>query len=188
MRTLLLPLLFFLIACKSKPADKKNENTDYLLSLEGIGPVKTGMSQADLEKLIGNKIPLTNPQDTVSGSWEDSALIQYKDAPLHLGFVRTYVEEDSFYMRVTGIKTSSPLCKTESGIGIGSGKQQIIDAYDNYMIIMIPDYEDTTYTTRSKSRLSIMVREDREGYEITFYLKDNKVYAMAAGTYYDDEE
>lgn len=188
MRKLLTPLLLVLLACNSKPGVTKNENTDYLVSLDGIGPVTTSMTQEELEKLLTKKIPLTNPQDTVSGSWEDSALVQYKEAGLHLGFVRTYINEDSFYMRVTGIKTSSPLCKTVSGIGIGSGKQQIIDAYENYLLYIIPDYEDTTYTTRSKTLLTINVREDREGREIAFYLKDNKVYAISVGTFFDDSE
>lgn len=191
MRKLLLPLLFFFVACNSKQDDKKistNENTDYLITMEGIGAIKTGMPQHELEKLLNKPIPLSNPTDTISGSWEDSAVVKYKEAEFNLGFVRSYTDNDSFYMRVTGMKTSSDLCKTNNGIGIGSSKQQIIDAFENYMILMAPEYEDTTYTTRSKTRYSIKVRESYEGGQIIFYLTNNKVSAIEVGSFYDDSE
>lgn len=195
MRKLLLPLLFFFSACGSKQNDKKpekNENTDYLVTLEGIGAVKTGMSQQELEKLLQQKVPLTNPTDTVSGSWMDSAIIRYKEAELSLSFVRTYAysDLDSFHMRVDHIKTSSPLCKTADGVGIGFTKQQVVNAFDNYKIYMGPEsilINDTTWG-RSKTLYSIKVRESREGPQITFYLKNNKVYSIEVGSYYDDAE
>jgi hypothetical protein len=194
MRKLFLPILFFFAACAEKKEEEKpvqkNENTDYLVTLDGIGPVKTGMSQEELEKLLNKKLPLTNLTDTISGSWMDSARIQYKDADIKLTFVRTQTMTiDSYYLRITGMETSNRMWKTKEGVGIGSGKQQIIDAFfDNYVLFMGPDYADTTYTTRSKTHYTVRVREDREGKEIVFYLKDNKVYAIEVGAFYDDEE
>lgn len=188
MRKLLLPFLFLLVACGSPESDKKNENSDYLVSMDGIGPVKTGMSQEELEKLLNKPIPLTNPQDTISGSWTDSAKVQYKEAELNLTFVRTYTMADSFYMRVTRIATGSPMCKTGKGIGIGSSKQQIIDAFEDNLLIMGFGYDNDTDTVRSKSLYTITVREDYEGYELVFKLKNNKVFSMEAGVFYDDEE
>lgn len=195
MQKLLLPVLLFLAACGSKQSNntaEKNENSDYIVSLDGIGPVKNGMSQAELEKILNQKIPLTNPTDTVSGSWMDSAVIKWKDAEMHLSFVRTYAYKDldSFHMRVNDIKTSSPLCKTAEGAGIGFTKQQVISTYSDYKIYMGPEFimiNDTTWE-RSKSLYLIRVREAREGPQIVFYLKDNKVHSIEVSTYYDDEE
>lgn len=191
MRKLLLPFLVFLIACNSKLNDEKNDenkNSDYLVSLDGIGPVKVSMKQAELEKHLNQKVPLTNPTDTISGSWEDSASIKYNEIEIKLHFVRTYEDADSFYMRITRLQSSSPLCKTQNGIRIGSAKNEIIDAFENYLLIMAPDYADTSYTTRSKTHYSIKVREDWEGRQIVFYLKDNKVYNIEVGSFYDDSE
>lgn len=194
MRKLFLPFLLLLAACGSKQDSNKNENTDYLVSLDGMGPVKTSMSQAELEKVLNRKIPLTNPTDTISGSWMDSAFIKYKDAELELTFVRTYAYEvrDSFHMRLAEIATTSPLFKTTGNIGIGSTKQQVVNAFDNYKIYIAPEFimvDDTTWG-RSKTQYSISIREDREGPQIVFYLnrKDDKVYRVETGTYYDDEE
>lgn len=195
MRRLFIPFLFFLAACGGKQDSntvEKNENTDYLVSLDGIGPIKTGMSQAELEKVLNQKIPLTNPTDTVSGSWMDSAIVKWKDAELRLSFVRTYAYKElgRFHMRINDITTSSPLCKTAGGAGIGLTKQQIINTFDNYKIYMGPEFimvNDTTWE-RSKTLYSIRVREAREGPQIVFYLKDNKVQSIEVGAYYDDEE
>jgi hypothetical protein len=190
MKKLLPLLLIVLAACNSKSnqPDKKNVDIDYLISLDGIGPVKNGMSQDELEKLLNKKIPLTNPRDTISGSWMDSAFIKYKEADLRLTFVRSYEDDHRFHMRMTDIQTSSPLCKSKEGIGIGSGKDQVIDAFQDHILFIAPDFEDTSYTTRSKTHSSIIAREDREGREIIFYLKDNKVYAIKVGSFYDDSE
>jgi plasmid maintenance system killer protein len=189
---LLIPILIFLAACSNKQGNKeivKNENTNYLVTLDGIGSVKTDMSQEELEKLLNKKVPLTNLTDTISGSWEDSARVQYKGADIKLSFVRSQTTTiDSFYLRITRMETSSPLCKTQNGIGIGASKQQIIDAFEDNLLIMAPDYADTTYTTRSKTMYSIKVRENWEGREMIFYLKDKKVYAIEVGNFYDDSE
>ena len=189
--------LIFIFACKQKqdaPATAKAENTDYLVSLDGIGPVKTGMSQEELEKILGQKIPLTNPTDSSSGSWMDSAIIRYKDAELKLSFVRTYAYDkpDSFHMRLNDITSSSPLVKTAGGIGIGSTKKEIVEAFDQYRLYMAPEFvmpNDTTWE-RSKTLYTISVREGREGPQIVFHinLKDKKVYSIEVGTFYDDQE
>lgn len=95
-------------------------------------------------------------------------------------------------MRVNDISGSSPLLKTAGGIGIGSTKEQIIEAFDNYRLDLAPDFimpNDTTWE-RSKTLYTISVREAREGPQIVFRinLKDKKVYSIEVGTYYDDQE
>lgn len=191
MRKLMLPFLFLLAACAGKPEEKNlpsAPSNGLLLDMEGLGAIKIGMSQAELEKLLGETVPLTNPTDTSTRSWQDTATIQYQQAAILLDFQRTYASEDSFYMRVIRLRTSSPLCKSRNGIGIGSGRQEIVDAFETEKIYMYPEFENDTSMVRSKILSTIKVRKDREGPEIVFFLKNKKVYAMEAGTFYDDEE
>lgn len=175
--------LLFTLAAAIATAQKN----DHLVTMDGIGAIKIGMSQEELEKLLNKKIPLTNPQDTTSGSWQDSATIKYKNIQLNVDFQRSYKEENSFYMRVIGMRTSSPLCKTRAGIGIGSDKLSIINAYENDLLIMLPDFVGDT-NERSRTKYSIIVRDIEKEREIVFYLKNKKVVSMEATTYWNDSE
>jgi hypothetical protein len=63
MRKLFLPFLFFVAACTNKQPDKKIENTDYIISMDGVEGIKLGMSQAEIPKTIGKKISLISLTD-----------------------------------------------------------------------------------------------------------------------------
>lgn len=163
------------------------QNKDYLITTDGLGAIKLGMSQAELEKILNKKVPLTNPTDTISGSWGDSAIIRYKNIDVELKFVRSYYAEGAFRMVITWIKASSPLCKTASGIGIGSGKLQIIAAYDGYYMYIWPEYSDEG-RVKSKTNSTISVRKDEEGNTIIFNLVNKKVVSIEILPVFDDEE
>ncbi len=164
------------------------QNKDYLISLDALGAIKIGMTQAELEKILNKKVPLTNPTDTISGSWVDSAKIKYKNIDVELNFVRSYYGKDSFNMVINYIKASSPLCKTASGIGIGSGKLQIIAAYEGYYMSISPVYLDEDRKVKSKTQSTISIRREEEGDTITFHLVNKKVVSFEIYPVYDDEE
>ncbi len=164
------------------------QNNNYTISMDGLGAIKLGMTQAELEKLLGNKIPLTNPWDTVSGSWQDSAKIKYKNITVLLDFQRNYFAEDTFNMIIIGIQTSSPLCKTKAGIGIGVDKLKVIAAYEENDVYVLPDYEDDSYTSRSKTKATINVKDESGKRMIVFYMKNKKVVGCKIKTSFSDEE
>lgn len=164
------------------------QNKDYLITLNGLGQIKLGMSQDELEKVLNKKVPLTNPTDTISGSWVDSAIVRYKNIDVELKFVRSYYAERTFRMIITWMKASSPLCKTASGIGIGSGKLQVIAAYDGYYISINPEFLSEDRTVKSKTHSWISVRRHDEGDTILFNLVNKKVVSFEIFPVYDDEE
>jgi len=47
----------------SKQSDKKTENTPYTISKDGIGELKIGMTQAELEKLLNQKLTMKHAAD-----------------------------------------------------------------------------------------------------------------------------
>ncbi|HSU28286.1 MAG TPA: hypothetical protein VLJ68_07890 [Chitinophagaceae bacterium] len=194
MNKIFLPIissLLFITACsnnKGKQPAPVDKNYEYLISMEGIGPVKLEMSQEELEKLLNKKIPLTNPTDTVSGSWQDTATVKYKDIDLKIHFQRNYVKGDSFYMYVIGVETSSPLGKTSSGLSLGADRSTIIDTYENNLILIWPDYlqEDTS---SDKKRYLIDVRDEKQNSrEISFSVVNKKVVSIKAGIHFSDSE
>ena len=178
----ILPVLFILLV-----TNVTAQNKDYIISTNGLGAIRLDMTQAELEKVLAKKVPLTNPWDTISGSWQDSAKIWYKDIDVDLRFQRTYIKEDSFFMRVIGIKVNSPLCKTKDGIGIGSGKLQVIAAFEGYYIDISPDYNEDR-TTKSKTASTISIRKESEGNTIWFNLVNKKVVSFEIFPVFDDEE
>ena len=177
----ILPLLFILFATTAVA-----QNKDYLLSLDGIGPLKLGMPLAELEKLLQTKVTLKviDVDPVVLG---ETIKAKYKGIDVEIDLIK---RQDNIII-VDGISSGSPLCKTKSGLGIGSTKLQIIAAYEGYHIDARPVYkyeEGDDKPEKSKIESTITVKEDAEGYAIVFTLLNNKVVSFAIIPIFDDEE
>lgn len=161
------------------------QNKDYLISLDGIGPIKLGMPLVELEKLLKTKITL-KVIDVDPVRLTETIKAKYKEIDVEIDFFK---RQD--YIAVDGINASSPLCKTKSGLGIGSTKLQIIAAYEGYYIDARPYYkykEGDDKPEKSKTESTVTVKEDEEGYAIVFSLVNNKVVSFAIVPIFDDEE
>ena len=174
-------LSFFIIVAAYATA----QNKDYTISMYGLGSLKLGMSQAELEKLLSQKIVLDNHLDTLNYSYQDTAKLKYKGINVQLEFDRNYYAPDVFRMRLIGIRASSPLCKTVTGIGIGSDKLKIITAYDNFHINIQPGYANyyQTETGKGKSTLSVLddgasTRDGSNAHTMVFFLLNKKVVSI----------
>ena len=190
MRNLFLSFLaaFTLVSCNQKnnqqdkkQPEKKNENTNYIISKDGIGELKVGMKQDELEKLLNQKFQFNAMKDS-SGYWQDTVKTKFKDIEVSLYFERQYAEDDNTFMQLAGVETNSPLCKTASGIGIGDEKSTIISGYDDNPIDMGPEFEavnDTTWLP-SKTKYYINVRDDKYDKELIFHLVSKKVASLQA--------
>lgn len=166
-------LLILLIAIGNKIAA---QNTDYLITAKGIGSLKIGMKKAEVEKVTGKKITLKNLLD--KDGYSDTIKTKYKNIDVLLYLERQYLEEEKYDIVLSGIKTTSPLCKTSTGIGIGDDKIKIINAYENSSIYIWPEFEDDTYTKRSKTKVVISVYNDEDGNTINFSLLNKKVISI----------
>jgi hypothetical protein len=195
-KSLLIPLgyallcTFILLACKEKTASSasgKKVDSAYLFNNQGLGDLRIGMTVEEVEKALGNKVTLMNknPEEV----YIDSAEVKYKGEPATLMFDRRYSQDESYFLVLGGVKTSSPKFKTAAGIGVGSDKEEIWEAYSTgYVFNLYPDYEDTTYTTFSKTRSFINVSTQEGEIMYFFSLKDNKVSLVEMNVSYNDEE
>ena len=161
------------------------QNKDYLLSLDGIGSLKLGMPLTELEKVLKTKITLKviNVDSIVL---VETINTKYNGINVEIDLIKWQDET----IVVNGISTSSPLCKTRSGIGVGSTKLQIIAAYEGYHIDAEPvyDYEGDDKRKKNKTKSTVTIKEDIEGYAIIFNLVNNKVVSFNILPIYDDEE
>jgi len=176
-----------LFSCNSKKkqsnskGDKKTETTPYAISKDGIGELKIGMTQAELEKLLNQKLAMKHAADMEA--WGDTVMVKYKEIEVSLYFERQYNEDESVkIMQLSAIETSSPLCKTENGLGIGDERATILSAYEDNPIDMGPQYEqvnDSTWSP-SKTKYHINVKDDKWDRQLTFLLVNKKVASLQA--------
>lgn len=176
----ILPFLFIMLATSVVA-----QNKDYLLSLDGIGSLKIGMPLAELQKQLQTKITL-KVIDIDSVRLTETVNAKYKGIDVEIDLFK---RQDNIIV-LDGISSSSSLCKTKSGIGIGSTKLQIIAAYDGYYIDAKPyyDYDIDDQPRKIKTKSTVTVKEDREGYAIVFTLVNKKVASFVVLPIYDDEE
>ncbi|MEO5946363.1 MAG: hypothetical protein ABIP79_06065 [Chitinophagaceae bacterium] len=182
-------LLFFLavfvfFSCKQKDKKepvKKVENADYIISKDGINELKIGMKHTEVEKLVNQQFNFNAIKDS-AGYWQDTVKAKYKEIEVSLYFERQYMDDDNSIMQLFGVETSSPLCKTESGIGMGDEKSSVLPAYEENPITMGPEYEavnDTTWAM-SKIKYSISVKDDKWDKELIFHFVNKKIVSLAA--------
>jgi hypothetical protein len=78
-------LIFILVATYATA-----QNKDYTISMNGLGALKLGMNQEELQKLVHQKIILDNHLDTNNYSYEDTARVKYKGINVQLEFTRSF--------------------------------------------------------------------------------------------------
>ena len=164
--TTLLLLLFSLVA------------SSQTVSMTGIGDIKVGMKQADLEKIAGIKVKLKHLAKKGSGAYRDTVNFTYKDVAYLVTVERSYSEENKNEITVAEVRSSSEKIKTKSGVGIGDDKYKIISTYEGYTIHIMPEWEDN-YTKKSKTRSTIWLYGDESNNVIIFYLDNNKITSIS---------
>lgn len=171
-----------------------SQNKDYRISMEGLGALKLGMTQEELEKLLSQKITLDNHLDTINNFYQDTARLKYKGIAVQLEFERSYYAPNVFHMRLIGIRGSSPLCKTVSGIGIGADQLKIVTAYPNNHIIIQPGFVSYYETEKGKGKSTISIMDDSayrmeesNAYMIRLYLMNKKVVSFELKAQLADE-
>jgi len=180
--------VLFLAACKEKakekssvPTENKPASSEYLISKDGIGELRIGMTKTDLEKILKTPLAMKHANDT-GEVWVDTAAATYGKIEVMLYFQKQYLEKPTDEMELMGISTNSPLCKTTTGLGVGDDKSAILIAYDNSPITMGPEnimLNDTTWAL-SKTNYYIHVSDDKWDKTISLLLVNKKITSIEA--------
>jgi hypothetical protein len=185
---LLLAAVLLLASCKNNDKEKSSGQKDktpvsseYTITKDGIGELKIGMLQADIEKLLKQSLVMKHAKDT-GEVWSDTATVTYNKMEITLYFQKSYVEEHADEMELFGLSTSSPLCKTSTGIGVGDDRAAILAAYEESPITMGPEnimLNDTTWGF-SKTNFYINVSDEKWDRQLSFILVNKKVATIEA--------
>ena len=165
----------------SAQTGKKTAAPEYVISKDGIGDLKIGMTKTGLEKLLKQSLTMKHANDT-GEVWMDTATATYREIEVSLYFQEMYAEEKTNEMELTGLSTSSPLCKTATGLGVGDERSAILAAYEDNPITMGPEsimVNDTTWAL-SKTNYYINVNDDKWDKQLIFLLVNKKVTRLEA--------
>ena len=113
---------------------------------------------------------------------------------MQLEFNQSYYAPNQFRMRLIGIRASSPLCKTATGLGVGSDRLKIITGYDNYHVKIQPGYANYYETEKGKGKSTLRILDDAastmdgsDAYTMVFYLMNKKVVSFELKASLKDE-
>lgn len=147
------------------------QNNDKLVDFDRIGTLSRGMAKAELEKLLNIKITLKHIGIDIRHT--ESINVKYMGADFELGLMKAHDNKIAF---LDGITTRSPLFKTAAGIGVGSDKLQIINAYEKHLLIMGPWFEDED--EKQDGTMIKLVNINNLDDAIIFYMRKGKVVAV----------
>jgi hypothetical protein len=187
---LLFAVVLLLSGCKENkkektddPARQSPDNPSHLLTKEGIGDLKIGMTKTDIEKLLKQPLAMKHANDT-GEVWMDTAAAKYGEIDVEMYFQKHYTTEGepTNEMELFGVSTGSKLCRTAAGIGVGDDRLAILTAYADNPINMGPEnimINDTTWGL-SKTNYYINVSDEKFDKQITFLLINKKVSRLEA--------
>lgn len=150
--------------------------------MSGIGEIRIGMKEAEVKKLTGQAFTLKHFNTKGDESYNDTARLTWKGIDMDVVFQRSYSDEKKFFITVSEVRSSSPVLKTKSGIGIGDDKLKIITTYEGYLMHIAPEYE-ADLSTKSKTRSTVWLFGDSTGNVIIFYLTNNKITGFSVIVY-----
>ncbi|HEX2607706.1 MAG TPA: hypothetical protein VHK91_10020 [Flavisolibacter sp.] len=145
-----------------------------LVTLNGISDLKIGMKQAEVEKVLGQKIKLPHATKKTEDYTRDSLHINYKGIDVDLVFDLQYISENKYEVVLWEITSRNTSLKTKSGIGVGDDKLKIVATYDGYIIWLMPDYLHDS-EGKDKTKSTVWLHGDTSGTVLIFYMENNKV-------------
>lgn len=136
-----------------------------------IGPFKMFMDKTEAEKLSGMKLKLSDG--------ESKNTVKYNGEIILVDIYERYVDEKNpNALSVYGISTKSKKFKTKSGLGVGSTKDEVINAYKNYSSFSAyPAWNDKGEKLKNESYF--ILNDDDAGTMLSFRFLNNIVTEMS---------
>ena len=182
MKKMLFPFLGLLVLffqrCGVKSDKAVDPKKNYSISMTGFDSLQLGMTKAELEAILDTTFSLKHIK--VDGGAYDTFNSRYKGTDITI-----YLSEgdDSSLATLFGIQTTDSSFKTPTGIGVGSEKEKVIEAYTNHTKYIAPEYE--AYPVRSKTKSVVAVMDTVESRGLIFHIVNRKVSSVELCSYYE---
>ena len=148
-----------------------NAQDNYDLSTLRIGPFKYGMKETDMRKVANTKF--NNGKDKYGN---EVAIANYNGEKIEIALSQIYAGENQpSAIGIYNLTTKSPKFKTKSGIGVGSTKDQLLDAYRNYPNYSVNQMWDEKTSKKSTTESSFTLSDSDSNTELFFRMINNVV-------------
>jgi hypothetical protein len=170
--------VMLIISCGTKDKKAVAEDKNYLIGMTGFDSLRLGMSKAELEAMVGDTFKLQHIK--VDGGASDTIHTKYRGID-----ITVYLNEgdDKEIATVFGIRSNDPSFKTRGGVGVGTEKEKVISAYEDFTKYIAPEYE--VYPERSKTKSCISVMDTATTGALLFHIIDRKVSSVELTSYYE---
>lgn len=158
----IIQLYLFVLACSFISAQ------DFEVSTLRMGPYKISMEQADVEKTSGTKMKV------IDGTAKNA--IKYGGEILSIDFYSTYmIDTKKDIVSVLGISTTSKKFKTKSGIGVGSTRDDLINAFRNHSSFSVSPSWDEDGKRSPQDTGYFVLNDETAGTNLSFKFVNNVV-------------
>lgn len=167
-KTLLLFLVCFSFLIKAQD--------NFEITTLRIGPINLKMKVEEAEKIAGKKLKVDND------NYENTNQVNYKGETISI-YMYESSEAGKTHRNIGNISTKSPKFKTKRGMGVGSTKKQLIEAYKDYPDFSLSkSWDDDGKVSKTDSFFSLT--DNDASTILSFEMKNDVVIQVAV--YYND--
>ncbi|MEJ5052418.1 hypothetical protein WH221_21510 [Chryseobacterium culicis] len=144
-----------------------NAQENFEVSTLRIGPFKVFMPKVEAEKIAGTKL--------THSSGDKKNRVNYNGETIQIDLFDNYINEaNPSVPSITYMTTTSKKFKTKSGIGVGSTRDDLINAYRNYPNFSVrPDWDKNDKTIKDSGYFNI--EDSQAGTLLSFKFVNNIV-------------
>ncbi|AZA82495.1 hypothetical protein C1637_08125 [Chryseobacterium lactis] len=144
-----------------------NAQENFEVSTLRIGPYKIFMPKVEAEKIAGAKLNNTDSNK--------KNIVKYNGESIQIDLFENYINEaNPSVPSITYMTTTSKKFKTKSGIGVGSTRDDLINAYRNYSNFAVrPDWDDKGNPIKDVGYFSL--EDSQAGTQLRFKFVNNIV-------------
>jgi hypothetical protein len=172
MHKLAFTLAASLIAASAAAAEQQ---TGHVLTVEGLGSVRIGMTVAEAEKALGAKLNIQYFEEGDRMSCGTGARADGKSGDVSYMVMKGRIVRIAV-MRVEDGSPSIPVVRTIKGIGLGASEAQVKSAYGGLVKV-----EPHPYGTENDHYLIVDTPDRKRG--LIFETEEGRVSSFRAGVY-----
>jgi hypothetical protein len=145
---------------------------NFELSTLRIGDFTLKSTNKDVEKI-------TNAKLKIFEDYNKTNLVKYAGEVVEITINKDYENQDKEAYNIYTLSTKSKKFRTKSGMGVGSTKEQLLDAYKNYPNFSVNQMWDEKTEKFSTTKSNFILTDNDAGTMLSFTLINNTVVEVS---------